>query len=362
VRTREVLREAWRNAASGTARPILAAVVFVLVVGAVGFAQARGVVDVAIEAQRWRDAGASVEVVALTGQIDGRQCDALTGAPGVAAAGAVRKAASFSVASLPSSPLQVFEATPGLAGVLHASPFSERGAGVWLAADLAADLGVSAERPDVTRTDGQRVDVAGTFAYPSDRRLPTLAYSAVSPVAATGLFDACWVELWPETDSARTLLTLPVVGTMASDGQLETPQVQQLNPGLGSAFDAANRLAAVPIWPLTGAAVVAAAGLALALIRIRRLELASARHAGVDSVSLTSQAAVESMVWLLPALALLWPFLWWSSTWANPDQPWSALFPTARTAILAGLAVVLTTSAATALTRERHLFQHFKRR
>lgn len=362
IRPREILREAWRNVATGTSRPLLAVIVFTLVTGALGFVQARSVVEVADQAHQWRAAGAPIMVVALNGQIDGAQCDALTAVPGIAAAGALRQAEQLRVAVLPSTPLEAFEATPGLAAVLQVAPLNDTGLGIWVADELAETLGVSTDRNTQQRIGDDEVTIAGRYAYPSDGRAPTLAYSAVTPVAATGRFDACWVELWPESDQARTLLTLPAIGSVGSDGKPLTPQIQQLNTSLGARFDAAGRLAALPIWPLTGAAALAAAALAITLIRIRRIELAAALHAGIDTASLILQTTAETLVWAATSLALLVPFLWWAATHGNPDPPWAAFYSATRTAILASITALAATIVTTALTREKHLFRYFKNR
>ncbi len=170
------------------------------------------------------------------------------------------------------------------------------------------------------------------------------------------------VELWPESEQARQLLTLPVTTTRDADGQTSAPQVLQLNTTLGARFDAPRRLSALPTWPLTAAAAAAAAGLAVTLIRTRRLELASALHAGVDRTSLLIQTGVEALGWLLTASALIAPVAWWAAVHANPDPPWSAFYPAARTTALAALSALLATLVATASTRERHLFRYFRRR
>lgn len=358
IRIREILQEAWRNTATGTARPLLAIAVFATVIGTLGIIQARGVVDITTQAQRWRAAGASIMVVALDGQIDGAQCDALSTMPGIAAAGALRQAQPVHLAAMPSTPLQTFQATPGLATVLRVERLTDTGVGIWLADDLSQNTGTA----QLQDTHGNQIEVAGTYAYPSDGRVPTLAYTAISPTPAAGRFDACWVELWPESDQARSLLTLPVVSTLGPDGKPLTPQVQQLNTSLGARFGAADRLATLPTWPLTTAAALTTAALAVALLRSRRIELAAALHAGVDTPSLALQTAAECLIWTGAALPLLGVSFWWAATQGNPDPPWSALYPAIRTALVASLAALLTTVLTTVLTRERHLFRYFKAR
>jgi len=358
-----VWREAWRNVSTGATRALLGIAVFVVSIGAIGWFEASSVAGVAREAQSFREAGATVQVIALSGRIDGAQCDALSSYPGIAASGAVRSADDVRLAVSPSTSLPTFDATPGMAGVLRVKPTSGQGAsgGVWLAGDLADVLAVDGSRTSVPLSNGASMTASGVFAYPTDGRLPTLAYTLVSPVPAQGVFDACWVEVWPEAVSTVDLLSLPVLPP-APGQDASQPQAQQLNSTLGTQFDAQGRLAKVPVWPMTGAAVLLAVGLGVVLIRLRRLELASALHAGLGSTALALQVAFETLVWLFIAVALLLPAEWWIAAHANPDPALVAFYPAARATMLAAAATLIAAVSQAALTREKHLFRYFKNR
>ena len=60
-------------------------------------------------------------------------------------------------------------------------------------------------------------------------------YAAVAPVPATGLFDSCWVEIWPVDPETATLLRTTVVADPSSEVQ---PAQKQLNSRLGATYDA----------------------------------------------------------------------------------------------------------------------------
>ena len=361
IRLREVWREAWRNVSTGATRALLGIGVFVVAIGAIGWFVASSVADVAREAQSFREAGATVQVVALTGRIDGAQCDALSSYPGIAASGAVRSTDDARLAVSPSTSLPTFEVTPGMAGVLRVKPTTDTGTsgGVWLAGDLADVLGVNADRTAVPLSNSSSMTASGVFAYPADGRLPTLAYTLVSPVPAHGVFDACWVEVWPEVASTVDLLSLPVLPPGPGEDASQ-PQAQQLNSTLGTQFDAKGRLAKVPVWPMTGAAVLLGAGLGLALTRMRRLELASALHAGVGSTALVLQVAFETLVWVSASVAVLLPAEWLIAAHGNPDPALAAFYPSARATVLAVIATLVAAIVQAAVTRERHLFRYFK--
>lgn len=363
IRMGEIWREAWRNVSTGATRGLVGIGVFVVVIGAIGWFQASSVVDVARQAQSFREAGAAIQVIALTDRIDGAQCDALSSYPGIAAAGALRQVEDLRLAASPSAALPTFEATPGMADVLRQKPTTGAvtSGGVWLSSDLADVLGVNAERTVVAVVSGASISASGVFAYPSDGRLPTLAYTLVSPVPAQGAFDACWVEVWPEAASTVDLLSLPALpGAPGADP--EQPRAQQLNSTLGTQFGARARLSRVPMWPITLGAVLLAAGLGIVLARMRRLELASALHAGLGPTALVLQVAFETILWLAVSVALLLPAEWVIAAYGNPDPTMPAFYPAARTTVLAAAAVFVAAILQTALTREKHLFRYFKNR
>ena len=380
-RLREVLREAWRNLASGTTRPLLALLAFTLVAGGIGVALARGQVGVARDAVVWQRQGSAISVITLEGHIDGRQCDALAGTPGVRASGAVRPAAALRLAALPSVPVATFEITPGLADLLGRTgpgpvgpapvgPDEPAAGGVLLAEDLAIVVGVTDGSLALVTdpgeghrgwADGGQVSVAGVFPLPAGRQSSPLDYSVLLPTAPTAPFDACWAVLWPEAPEAVTLLTLTTLPT-GQGPQGPTPQVRQLNTTAGIAFDAPARLAALPTVPLTVAAAGFGAVLGFGLTSARRLELASALHAGVSRSSLLIQLAAETVGWLIPALAVVVPAGLVAARHANPDPAWVAFSPALRAAVLSAISTLLGTLLAGVLIREKHLFRHFKQR
>lgn len=361
---REVFREAWRDTASGASRALIGLALFAVGVGALGWAQASGVAQVARDAARWVDAGASVRIVDFGGAVDGAQCDALAAVEGMVASGAVRPGGSWRLAALPSRELKTFEVTPGLAGVLRPSMAEPAtGLGVWLSEDLARAVGAIPGGVLPVRGSETPVAVAGIFPFPDDDgRSPVLTYSVLEVVPPTGVFDACWVEVWPERADTE-LLGVLVANPLPADerGQRPLPQVAPLNSSLGTSFGAQARLDRLPTVALIGAAGVFGLLLGAGLVRLRRLELASALHAGVDKASLAVQISVETGIWVGAGAVAAWPVLWWASN-GTPDGPWPALFPAVQTVVVAGIAAVLGAVAAILATREKHLFRLFKNR
>lgn len=369
TRWSEVRREAGRNLVSGTTRGGLATLVFVVLAGGLALVDTRAVIDLAQRAAAFRATGAAVTIVQLENGIDGAQCDALTGSPGVAASGALRDGGSLRLAVLPTRNFETFEASPGLAGVLRvSSPGQGMGAtvsagGIWISSEIADSLGLSSTPADVPILPDGETHVSGTFPYPNDGRDPLLGYSILAPVPAAGTFDACWVEVWPDPDLSTELLLLPVLAVPGGTGDpAPRPEIRQLNTTLGSRLQADATVGALPWWVSPCAAATIGVTLGLGLMRLRRLELAAALHAGVSRVTLAHQLSLETVGWLAPALAVTVPMLLWVARLHNPGGVWPALFPGMRVILLAAILAFVGTVVGALRTQERHLFRYFKAR
>ncbi|MDR1188971.1 MAG: hypothetical protein LBK95_16235 [Bifidobacteriaceae bacterium] len=353
--------EAWRNVATGTTRPWIGAGAFVATVGVIAALQAHLVVRAVDEAWEYRDAGAAVTILDAPTAISAAQCDALAETPGIVASGAVREGPHVRVAADLSVEQITLEASPGFAGLLHTERAgSSPSDGVWVSETMASRFGVRAGSPGIALVQGGDIPLAGIFAWPDDGRDPSLGFSIVSPVAPVGLFDSCWIETWPE-GSQRDLARLAIDQSGGVDAA-RGATTRQLNATLGTSFDGPARYRSIPAWPLTAAACAAAFATGFTLVRVRRLSLASALHAGLAKATLAVQLLMETVWWLIPALALSAAGTWGVASHGNPDSTWAAAYPGLRCLLLAAI-VALTGSLTAALaTRERHLFRYFKAR
>jgi hypothetical protein len=356
MRVASVISEAWRNVATGTTRAPLFAAVLVVVVGALAVVDVRAVVGVIEGAREYRDAGASVQILEAAGQVDGARCEALAAVDGVHAAGALRAGEPLRALNLPSSELTGFEATPGLLGALDRGRIA--GAGLWLSADLAEALGASAG--DSIATNAGPARVGAVYPYPDDGRDRALGYAAVAPVPATGLFDSCWVEIWPVDPETATLLRTTLVADPSSEAQ---PTQKQLNGRLGATYDASAEFSGRLTKPAPIAAVVLGLALGFAAVRLRRLELAAALHARVPRAALTWQVLLETAVWTGAAVIVTVPVLWWLAAGAGLPADQVSTWVIGMRTVLAGAGAVLVGAVVGALaTREKHLFKYFKER
>lgn len=350
-----VLSEAWRNLTSGTTRATAFALLLALTAGLLAWADVSAVDDVAERAVAFRAAGADVLRLQAPAAVDGRACQAQTRLTGVEAAGALRSGAETRLTVLPGTTVSTFQVTPGLVDVV-AGDGASTVPGVWLSADLAATLG--AHPGDTLRGNHGTMTVAGSYPYPSDGRDQQLANAILVPTAPTGAFDACWTRVWPTTAAVQPLLLLPVDGSATSADS--PPQTSQLNPTPGTTFDAAALLDQRTTRYAPWAALVVGLALGFVAVRLRRLELASARHAGTRVVDQLAQVLVETALWALAAAVLAAaPVAWVAGASHDPAVSWQLA---ARIVACAVAGALLGALVATALTRESHLFRYFKDR
>lgn len=313
------------------------------------------VMSIANEGMQYRESGADVLIIQSPGAIDPAACEALNGTPGVRA-GALRQAQHNLVASaLPGSSVPTYESTPGLSAILLPST-GMRGSGVLVSSAVALTLGSS----DSLATTSGAVAVSGVYDYPADGRRSDLEFAVVSPTSSSAPFDECWAQTWPQSAELESLLrTTRIAGESASSNDAV---ILQLNGSLGAVFDgeAVFQGRATRLLPLL--AVVAGALIAFAAVRLRRLELASARHSGVALADQWLIVMGESAAWAAAVLALSVPVTCAFLVRALPGD-WSTYLQIGAgipaLAIAGGLAGA---TVAVLLSNERSLFRDFQRR
>jgi len=201
------------------------------------------------------------------------------------------------------------------------------------------------------------VRVGGEFAYPDDGRRPGFSYAAIAPVAPGTPFDECWVDTWALTDIRTALLTTRTISGDAS----KQPTFSQLNSTKGASFDGAAQFEQrITKW---AGAVAGLAGIALGLlgVRMRRLSLAAALHAGVSPAALFAILTLETLAWAALAAALAAPAVFVAAVGFGGGTPTAlpAGVAAACPVIIGGLAGAW---LGLATIHERHLFRYFKTR
>ena len=200
--------------------------------------------------------------------------------------------------------------------------------------------------------------MAGTYPWDeNDGRRPGYAYAALAPVPATGTFDECWYESWPHSDDVDALVRSTLVG---SDDQ--NAQVLAMNPTRGTTFDAAGRLRQRPTWWAWIAASAIGAALGAAATWWRRLEIASALHAGLRTSDTTVLQLFEAVAWVGGAFILTSGICLTILSGAAPDDRSDLIRLVTAEGICAASWTLIGVVIASMTIRERQLFTFFKGR
>ena len=355
MRFSAIVREALANILSGTSRAIVYFCLALVVCGGLVLADAlsvRGLID---EAVRYQQVGASTRTVIAPGRIDGAACEALRRADGVLEAGAVRKRVKeYSLPAVPNSPVPGYDVTPSFP-LAPAGPSS----GLLISSEVADMLRLAPG--DGFAVDADEANVAGVFDYPLDGRRAGFGWSILAVVPERGIFDECWVKVWPENEDLRTQL-LQIVLPARGDAKADAPEISQLNQTLGRSFTGRNRFDdritrfAVPL------VFAAGFGAAFLAVRTRRLEVASNMHAGARKRSILIQLTVEMLVWAFPVAVLIWLSGFALAAGIPPDDATHLRWQQGIGAGAFLLGALLGTAASVLSVNETHFFRYFKDR
>lgn len=357
MRLSGILREAYRDIVSGTARVAVLVVALGLALVALIAVDAVAVAQQSASADAYRTAGASTRILAAEGRVDPQACDRLNTIQGVSAAGALRASTErIALLVLPSSPVPAWEVSPGFPAVV--APAGARASGVLMPLELAGELGTAGGATVATDLGSMRI--ASTYDYPADGRRAGLGYAILTPTAAPTPFDECWVVAWPEISNLRTVLLATVLPESARGG--ESPRISQLNGSLGEEFAGASAFLDRSTRAVVPVAGLAAFGVGYLSVRLRRLQIASALHAGVVRADAVAVQLVQAAAWVGAACVIATGTAVVAAPQLMPDEPF-ALLRAVLGVPLAGFAGALVGAAvATLATRERHLLRYFRER
>lgn len=355
VRTKEALRDAFRDVASGAGWTTTFALLFTTLAGGLAIAANIDSVRAITDARSYVASGAATYVLKADDRIDGTACDAIGAQRNVIASGALREHPEPIVsAALPQTPLALFEATPGFRGVLSHSGNTAL-PGVSLSNDAARSLGLSAG--DRLDTVSGSTTMNASFDYPDDGRDSFLAFSAIEVVVDSPMtFDACWATIWPEDETAVAALsrTVSTTGSESAD----RPSLAQLNQSKGSHFSSGAQFEHSLAAAL---ATVVGAALGAAFVLRRRLAIASDRHIGVDRLAQVISQLTQTVTWTLvgsiASIALALALIRVEDGDLVPLLLRSALVLAA-----ASLSSLSASAVCTCLVSERALFRYFKGR
>lgn len=355
LRLREILSEASRNVASGTSRALALAIVASVLGGALASLDVKAVTIIEHQASEYVSSGAATYILSAPAAIDGDQCEILVSVDGIIAAGAIRTTKPIVPSALPDTPWSALEISSGFPAVVGIQTVRES-EGVYLSEAAASSSGL--DPGDWIHTLDGKVLLAGLFPYPEDGRAPVLANAALVPaVGDGGRFDQCWATLWPSSSANLEFLWLSVTfGTSAS-----AVSIAQLNASLGADYRLDTILAERPTRLLLPVIFTLLLGTGWLSVWTRRLELASAQHAGVSWQAQLLQTTIEAFCWILPTgiaiSAVVGASIVTSSVATVTALASGAWF--VGTAVIAGLLGAVLGSLS---IRELLLFEYFKHR
>jgi hypothetical protein len=206
---------------------------------------------------------------------------------------------------------------------------------------------------------GNALHLTGTFPWPQDGRDARFRFAVLIPTQpATQLFDECWMRAWPHQEDVQALL----MSTVMVGSGLNQAQTAKVNATLGQTLDATTRFQTrTTSWV---ALVCPLAGIACgwASSRVRRLEFASSLHVGQTHTGLGLTVALETIVIAMLATVLASQALWLILRFTGTVDLWPVFLVVGRGIVAGSSAFIVGAVAATASTRERHLFRYFKKR
>lgn len=210
MRLKAVLRETWRNVATGTSRCALISLLLSICAVACMCADLTQMTGLIGDARKWEESGASTYAITLQGGIDGAACEGLRSANGVLGAAALRQSSDrVRIASLPATEIPTYEASAHVAQVFAATGMRKDNSGVIMSTAVARTYGAHAGTV-LPLVGGARMRVSATFDWPSDGRQPTYGYAIISPGNDTKAYDTCLVRAWPVPDGIESLLRVSI--------------------------------------------------------------------------------------------------------------------------------------------------------
>ena len=370
MRAAAVLREAARDVGTGTSKLLLYFLVYLAVLGLLTAHEVSSVAAVIDAAQRFQQAGANVRIVSSAGRVDGAACVALADNYDVTAAAVRQLPGQFRATTMRSVPLPQYVATPGIEQVLgverpgggagaHANGGEVGGSdtGVFVGSQVIDQFG---EGLQTLAGEPEELVVAGVFPYPDDGRMAGYGFAVVMPEPTSSEpYDECWVKSWPELPEINGLLHSVVIPADKPDAP--SPDLSQLNTTLGRTFDGAAMFASRMSRFDPYLALITGAAIGVFAVRSRRLELASAQHAGVSRGVLTRMQLLQQSVWVTLASGVTFGV---TAVFAGyyPDDVGSLLGIAARVIGLGAAGALAGVVVATVTIRERALFIYFKQR
>ncbi|WP_146080161.1 hypothetical protein [Pseudoclavibacter sp. RFBG4] len=354
MRTRELLREAFRNTRSRTSLPVAQFVSLLLVVGLLGALDGLSVANAVGAYRAFIASGATVATATGEGSFDGRECEIISDLDSVRISGAAREHGTVTFDLMPSNPVPLWEVTPGFARLLTGD-VTVPTSGLLLAEQVAESIGRGPG--DTVGVSGGAASIGARYQYPDDGRIPGFGWAVLSIVPAVGEFDQCWVDI---PSSEPSLALLPLAAGKA--GKSADVSVAQLNSTLGGHFDLEVRLEERPTRIAPWLSLLLAGIVSLVVVRLRRVQMASVLHVGVSRPALLLQTLIETVIVTTPAACLLSVGCVLFASHADLLEPWVLLGPLLKVVTGAFDGSMLGALLGAFVVNERVLYRSFRDR
>jgi hypothetical protein len=277
--------------------------------------------------------------------------------------------------------------------------------GVFVSSTLANTLNL--QIGSKISTVGKTADIAGIYNWPDDGRRPGYDYAIISPDVTNAAYDECWVRSWPMLNKIGNVLKTTIIGadqsgssssssgssssaqegnSNNSDGgdssadssdnstgvpsvpgtetskQKDTSNIFQLNTTHGYEFDGVdefNSRTTQDIWTI---ALLIAFAIGFTSIIIRRIEFASALHAGMRKSQTLLQVLAESLAWIVPSIIAALPVVFYFAIFKSDNDILSILNISFRIIVSGVFGALAGVTLAMLTIREKNLFKYFKGR
>lgn len=365
-----ILSEAWRNLATGTTRALTYTAILIVVASATAAFDLTSILALQHESRQWLSSGAAVHIISGSKQIDSVTCANLTRTSGtkpdgvisqpIQASGAIRSSGEITLSAMPSTSLDVWQATSNFAEILGISEIQQSHAGVWISSQLAATLHVR-EGDDVSTSQGD-MHISAVFSWPDDGRDQRLSYAILVSTNASPdeTWDECWASINPSNADAEDLLNTAAI---AIPGVVPTTQTKQANAMFGSTLDLASQYRQRVTRLMLAVTPIAAFAIALVSVRVRKIEIADNLHMGILRTSVQATTVLETLAWSLPAIlattAAIYLAVAWNSGQANADTLTIIQLPSLAASLVSAQAGA---AAGIASICDSQLFAFFKNR
>lgn len=375
MKLKEIFSEAKANVLSGTTHALRYMIALSAVLILCCFYDLVSVGSIVDEANGYVSSGSSTYIISDVGKISGKNCELLNGLNGVQAAGAVKAEKNkLSIVSLPSAPVPIYGVSKSAYKLFMDKKPQDKG--VYISSTLANTLNLKVGSK--ISTAGHTADISGIYNWPDDGRRPGYDYAIISPEVTNAAYDECWVRSWPMLNKIGDVLKTTIIGADQADKlskkdnnaaedsnkqkDKDTSNIFQLNTTHGYEFTGADEFDSRTTQDIWTIALIIAFAIGFTSIIIRRIEFASALHAGMKKSQTLLQVLAESLAWIIPSIITTLPVAFYFAIFKSDGDILSIVDISFRIIVSGVFGAIAGVAFAMFTIREKNLFRYFKGR